>query len=229
MRKLTQALIRLYPAAWRERYESEFGALLEDVELNWRNALDILKGALGMQLRLLFTRRPLALTAVTGVVGLLIGLAAAMSMPKQYASISLTRLPQQNRDSLNAIGERLKAELNRTTLVELIRKYDLYPDKRSTMPSENAVNEMKEAIKITPLVGKSIFAMQIEFVYSQPEVAQKVVQDLTRRFGGEPLDPASLPTTPISPKPQALAILGLSLGLCAGGLLLILSRILKPA
>ena len=229
MRKLTGVSIRLYPAAWRKRYEAEFGALLEDIELNWRNAFDIVKGALGMQLKMLFTRRPLALTALTGVIGLLVGLATAVSMPKQYASMSLTRLPQQNRDSLNALGEHIKTELNRATLVELIQRYDLYPDKRATTPSENAVKEMKEAIKITPLVGKSIFAMQIEFVYSQPEVAQKVVQDLTKRLGGEPLDPSSLPTTPISPKPQAIAILGMSLGLCAGGLLLILRRILKPA
>lgn len=44
-------LIRLYPAAWRARYEDEFLALLEERPISPFDALDILLGALDARLR----------------------------------------------------------------------------------------------------------------------------------------------------------------------------------
>jgi len=41
---------RLYPASWRRRYEAEFEALIEDASRDWRDVLDVLLGALKMQL-----------------------------------------------------------------------------------------------------------------------------------------------------------------------------------
>ena len=71
MRRLTRFLTRLYPAAWRKRYEAELDALLEDVKPGWRPLLDILRGAVVMQLRAGSFWR---IVAISGLAGLLIGL-----------------------------------------------------------------------------------------------------------------------------------------------------------
>src|SRR5690242_3070098 len=49
MRPLIRVAARLYPKAWRTRYGSEFAALLEDIKPGWGGFLDIVKGALAMQ------------------------------------------------------------------------------------------------------------------------------------------------------------------------------------
>ncbi len=43
MSRSMKFLTRLYPAAWRKRYEVEFDALLEDVEPGWRALFDIIE------------------------------------------------------------------------------------------------------------------------------------------------------------------------------------------
>lgn len=46
-----QALITLYPAAWRERYGDELAALLEEIGIGPRTILDVLSGALDAHVR----------------------------------------------------------------------------------------------------------------------------------------------------------------------------------
>ncbi len=41
---------RLYPAAWRARYGHELDILLEDAGASWTDLLDIVRGALTMQM-----------------------------------------------------------------------------------------------------------------------------------------------------------------------------------
>ena len=43
---MRQWLVRLYPRAWRHRYEDEFLALLEQQPLTYWDSLDIIRGAL---------------------------------------------------------------------------------------------------------------------------------------------------------------------------------------
>ena len=50
MSALIRFASRLYPASWRRRYGVEFEALLEDAGRNWRDVLDVLLGALKMQM-----------------------------------------------------------------------------------------------------------------------------------------------------------------------------------
>ncbi len=40
---------RFYPASWRRRYAVEFDALLDEVDIGWKDVFDILKEALTMQ------------------------------------------------------------------------------------------------------------------------------------------------------------------------------------
>ena len=46
MRALAQALVRRYPAAWRERYEREVSALIDDTSVRGRDLAELLQGLL---------------------------------------------------------------------------------------------------------------------------------------------------------------------------------------
>ena len=59
MKRLAAGLARLYPRQWRVRYGKEFGALLEDANLTWRDLLDVIIGALRMQMKAWNTARDL--------------------------------------------------------------------------------------------------------------------------------------------------------------------------
>jgi ABC-type transporter Mla subunit MlaD len=50
MKRAMKLLARLYPSSWRERYGAEFEALLEDANPSAWHAIDVLWGALKMQL-----------------------------------------------------------------------------------------------------------------------------------------------------------------------------------
>lgn len=43
--RLTRLAIRAYPGAWRERYEAEFLALVDDSPVTWRTVGDVLRSA----------------------------------------------------------------------------------------------------------------------------------------------------------------------------------------
>lgn len=47
----TRQLLRLYPAAWRQRYEEEFLELTGDAPLTLQQAIDIVSGAIDARLR----------------------------------------------------------------------------------------------------------------------------------------------------------------------------------
>jgi hypothetical protein len=40
------AIVRRYPAAWRDRYESEVDGLIEDSSLTWRDVAELVRGML---------------------------------------------------------------------------------------------------------------------------------------------------------------------------------------
>lgn len=44
-------LLKLYPAAWRERYGAELQTLISDAHFGWRDSLDLVPSALKMRLR----------------------------------------------------------------------------------------------------------------------------------------------------------------------------------
>src|SRR5215469_5348388 len=80
---------RLYPARWRQRYGAEFGALLEESGGGWSATVDILKGALAMQMRSWTVWQFVAGCAMTGAV--VAGVASWMA-PKQYVSTAVLRV-----------------------------------------------------------------------------------------------------------------------------------------
>jgi hypothetical protein len=59
--RLARRLVRLYPRAWRARYEDEFVALVETRDSGWLDSLDIIRGAAHEWLRLTRTGRALGI------------------------------------------------------------------------------------------------------------------------------------------------------------------------
>jgi hypothetical protein len=51
MKRLARLLARLYPRQWRARYGQEFDALLEDVNLTWRDVFGVALSALEMRMK----------------------------------------------------------------------------------------------------------------------------------------------------------------------------------
>lgn len=51
MKRLARWLVRLYPRRWRRRYGQEFDALLEDVNLTWRDIFGLALSALEMRMK----------------------------------------------------------------------------------------------------------------------------------------------------------------------------------
>jgi uncharacterized protein involved in exopolysaccharide biosynthesis len=83
MKWLLRFAVRLYPRAWRDRYGEEFVALINDLSPRWRHVINIVVGALIMQISRL-ALVPVAL-AMAGAVA---GAAVSLAMPPVYASSS---------------------------------------------------------------------------------------------------------------------------------------------
>jgi hypothetical protein len=88
VRALIRAAARLYPARWRARYAREFDALLEELEPNWLGLLNVVYGALTMQIK-----RVGAVAALCAVIGAVVAGVASLRMPETYASSATLRLP----------------------------------------------------------------------------------------------------------------------------------------
>ena len=58
-------ILRLYPARWRDRYEAEILAVLEQAALGWRDRLDLARGAIDAHLHT-SSRLPAAAALATG-------------------------------------------------------------------------------------------------------------------------------------------------------------------
>ena len=129
MKRITQMLVRLYPRSWRGRYEDEFTALLEDVPPNWRNSIDLLKGAIVMQATRVSWVKGGAFVLTIGLAGLLVGMATAGGMTKEYQSTSLSLVPAGLDDaSEKDVSDRMQVMarnvLSRSTLGAPFRNID---------------------------------------------------------------------------------------------------------
>lgn len=51
MRRFARRMVRLYPGAWRERYEEEFAAMIEEMPVTPATLLDIVRGAFDARMR----------------------------------------------------------------------------------------------------------------------------------------------------------------------------------
>lgn len=224
MRRAVRLAMKLYPAAWRERYGREFEALLEDVRPGGRELWDVVRGAMQMQM-LAWNWRKTA--AAFGLAGAACAAVVAARMPNQYISTAVVRIPA-GQDSLRRLQIAQGDVLSGYSLAEVISRYDLYPGERKQLPLEDIVQAMRNRYIHIARTGD---AFALSFQYPDRAIAQRVTKDLTDRFvevtgsGRMPmtlevLDSASLPEHPAMPNRPAIVAIGLMVGLSLGLLLL---------
>jgi capsular polysaccharide biosynthesis protein len=212
---------RLYPAAWRNRYGSEFHALLEDVNPGWRELFDVLGGAIKMQL----TNGAIYLKLGTAfaLAGLLVATIASFVIPTEYTSTAVLAIA--NTDELARAEPKV---LGRTSLSAIIQDpaLQLYPSERSDQPLEDVIEFMRRsAIHIAVLPDHH--TVRVSFRYTDKRKAQAVVRVLIARLSQalqlahtsqnlEIVDPPSLPLLATSPKRFEILTSGLTAGLLIG-------------
>jgi hypothetical protein len=186
-------LIRLYPANWRERYGEEFEALLEDTPPGWVGILDLLKGAIKMQLSVPAFPK---LALILGVMGLLAGLAISFVVTPKYVSqaemtfhsVTSSTQPDVRRNLTERLVQLENEILSRTSLSNMIQdpRLDLYKEERARIPMEDVIETMRTRdLRISvETAGQDYLSFQVSFAYSDRLKAQQTVQILTARFVG---------------------------------------------
>jgi len=162
MRRWIRLAASLYPQGWRERYGEEFEALLEDVDLGWREFADVLWEAFKMQMSTATSY--LKIACAMAVAGAIVATVASFGVPRQYVSEAVFQMtsPQAVPGSPNPraldssatfqLGQVTTKVLSRYSLAEIIQEpsLDLYPEERQRLPLEQVILHMRRDIHISP-------------------------------------------------------------------------------
>ncbi|MEO8594371.1 MAG: hypothetical protein ABI759_13725 [Candidatus Solibacter sp.] len=172
MKRLIRLAARLYPPAWRARYGDEFEAVIEDSRGSAREFVDVLFGALKMQL----TRGGyLQFAAVAAVGGFAVAGVIALRTPARYVATSVLHNTSPDTEL------RAQEALSRSSLTELIRRpsLDLYRDNRQRWPMDMVVEIMRRR---DLRVYRSGNDLKISFTYPDAAKARMVVGALAARL-----------------------------------------------
>ena len=236
-RKLLLLAAALYPRAWRARYADEFAALLEDVDPAFRDALDVLGGALRMQLR---SQTIWKIAASMALAGGIAGAVLAYRAPARYESTSALRMSPVGPADATYVAYRLSelqhVILSSTNLSSKIVRLGLYKSERRSLPMTQIVDGLRR--RDLHVSAAPDGALSISFAYPDRAAAQNflnaIVADmidnnlqvsiLTQRFAapnspGEQLKlerPATFPHSALARNPVPYLAWGLALGLLAG-------------
>lgn len=191
MRRIARALVRLYPANWRERYGDEFEALLEDSPATFRGVFDLLRGAIRMQLNVPAFPK---LAVLLSIAGLLAGLGVSFIVAPRYVSTAVmifdeTAASEDSPRNLAGYFMRFENEvLSRTSLSNIMQdpRLDLYRRERARIPLEDVIQKMKADIGIVLDPNASArndsLAFHISFGYPDRVKARDTVQVLLTKF-----------------------------------------------
>ncbi len=172
--------------------------------------------------------------AVAGAV--LCGALSFVAMPDKYTSDAVLRL-QTAQAVIPGNAERfvmtlMENALGRSSLIDIIKKQNLYTRERTSMPLEGVVEKMRHDISFERLGNSEAF--HVRFRYGNALQAQRSEQLMEgnialRRAGRfafnlEVLDPASLPKHPSFPNRFIIAATGLAGGLLLGALTALVAR-----
>lgn len=241
MKRILRFLARLYPSSWRHRYGAEFDALLDDVTPTLRDGVDILMGALEMQI----TKWDFSGFLLAGsLLGLLGAGAILTARPTHYVSQSVIELRPDDQSALNVIDNLDRDILSRESLAVLIQEHNLYARERVRMPLDSVIEKMGRDISVRPVSAVSPWSVDsltfaIAFDYPDARVAQQVCAELTSAFLAgaldsaqrrqsrsvfRVLDPPNLPRKPVAPNRSGFVAGGLTAGLLAGFMLALVMR-----
>lgn len=154
-------------------------------------------------------RRRFPLGLLIGVSLLVLSFMIALGLPAIYKSRAVILIEQQEipqdlvrslvtsfaDQRIQVISQRVLTNAN---LVNIIEKYDLYPEDRQTQPMERVVATMREDITVAPISAdvvdqksgkamKATIAFELAFDSHTPTLAQRVANDLVSLFLNENL------------------------------------------
>jgi hypothetical protein len=209
--RLAFFLIRFYPSAWRTRYAHEMRALLEDTPANFRTYIDLLKGALKMQLSVRSFPR---LALLLSLAGLVLGFAGSYLITPQYVSSAVMRYvddpaaPPFTPEQQSRIFQREEQEiLSKTSISWIIQdpRLDLYKRERARAQLEDIIATMLRrdlrvaVIRDANATAPGDIAFSIQYTGPNAHKAQMVVQTLITRFRKTRLLAARLTAQRIGP------------------------------
>src|SRR5580704_2391809 len=108
MRRALKALISLYPKTWRNRYQNEFCALLDDVPPTWRTLFNVFGGALKMQM---------TAWSPWKIVAAIAAIAFSLAIPSEYVSRAIVKIGDAGRAQLVGNLVRMESRANLTRLI----------------------------------------------------------------------------------------------------------------
>jgi hypothetical protein len=221
MRRWLSLAARLYPKAWRERYGVEFACLLDGVEPRGSDVLDVLRGAVTMQIKAMSGY--LKLVGAAALAGAIVAIIVSFLLPGRYVSSAVIQGGRKDDpQSVDQIHQAWRDVLSRSSLSEVIQRpnLDLYKGERRRQPLEDVIEAMKtKDLKVQMLNDRGASAARVSFAYPDRYKAQAVMDALTRKLAGQAhlaVAPASLPGAPIAPNRLAFMFWGLGIGLLTG-------------
>jgi capsular polysaccharide biosynthesis protein len=214
MKRALNTIIFLYPKAWRDRYESEFRALLDEVAPSWNTFLNVFGGAMRMQFK---TGKSWKIVAACALAGVIAGLALTWTIPHRYVSTAVLSMGDIDDAHMNAEAQKLLA---RAPLTKLIMEADMYRDLRATTPLEDIIEQLKTRDIMIKHAGEKQFTVSV--AAPDAERAQKATQILAADFlnakVGTLIDPASLAVSSNGPRLSRNVVMGLIAGVVLGSL-----------
>ena len=122
------------------------------------------------------TSAPWLAYMIGGITGTAVAaIAAVMLLPNDYSSTAILRAHQTTEPAVEGVKRNV---LSRSSLLNLVNTYALYPDKRQQEPLEDTIERMREHIQIRPDAG----SIHLSFRYSSPVRAQRIAQELASRL-----------------------------------------------
>ena len=109
------------------------------------------------------------------------------AIPQEFIKSTITSFADER---IQVISQRV---LTRTTLLQLVEKYDLYPAERRRETNDEILERMRKDIKFTPVSAERgggsnarvTIAFNIAYVSESPQKAQRVVNELVSLFLNE--------------------------------------------
>jgi len=178
-------------------------------------ALGLVSGTLWWVLR----RRKVSLWRIGGfaVAGMAVGVGVGFVVPDQFISTAVLRTADATE-----MQSTVTRVLSDEAVAALIRRQGLFTKDVSSDGIDAVTLKVRKRIRVQAVETEpdGASAVVISFQYPDRFVAQKVTQDLARRFTGKPnteiLDPASDPQAPSSPNRMTIALLGVLCGALLG-------------
>ena len=240
MRRIVKWVIRAYPSKWRSRYGQEFEALVDDYDLSWCDALDVVRGAVLMQ-----SVRWQVVLAASALAGVFVGLGVSFVMPQVYESTALIEVisPRGEARPTTAPGA-FQTAMSRNNLADVIKVQGLYAKDILNEPLEEVIDTMRRNIRIRRLPSGDAFgdAFEVSFAYEDRLKAQAANAMLVSKimeaaalggssmiWTGSTLEVRNAPTVPQRSVNRFVVtgtLAGLAVGLLFGSIII---RVRRPA